>query len=165
MIDYDDRIAMQGFRSDFKQLAARIVETDAAIAEKLAIEAGDQSLYIEKIWTADDQPIIYIVNHIPLWVFKDQFSLGELTQPGLTEPFFQFFRQECNAPVDHLTSCLFPQTIENCDLPKEFSANPLNTPVLVIEDVGFTREGTPVFHSIEHLLGVASKFETIRRIL
>jgi len=41
----------------------------------------------------------------------------------------------------------------------------LNTPVLVIEDVGFTSDGKPVFHSLEHLFGVASKYETIRRIL
>jgi GntR family transcriptional regulator len=165
MIDYDDRIAMQGFTSGFKQLGARIVGTDAGIADKLGIEVEGASLRIEKMWTADDQPIIYIVNHIPLWVFEGHFSKGELTQPGLTEPFFQFFREQCNTPIDHLTSCLIPQIVENCDLPEEFSANALNTPVLVIEDVGFTREGRPVFQSIEHLLGVASKFETIRRIL
>jgi len=165
MIDYDDRIAMQGFKSGFTQLDTRIVGTDAGIADKLAIEVGAKSLRIEKVWTADDQPIIYIVNHIPLWVFEGHFSQDELTQPGLTEPFFQFFRQECKIPVDHLTSCLLPQIVENCDLPDEFSAEAPNTPVLVIEDVGFTSEGKPVFYSLEHLLGAASKFETIRRIL
>jgi GntR family transcriptional regulator len=165
MIDYDDRIAMQGFKSGFKQLDTRIVKTDAGIADKLEIKAGEKSLRIEKVWTADAQPIIYIVNHIPLWVFEGHFTDDEIIKSGLTEPFFRFFRQECNTPIDHLASCLIPQIIENCDLPEEFSAEPLNTPVLVIEDVGFTNEGKPVFHSLEHLLGVASKFETIRRIL
>jgi DNA-binding GntR family transcriptional regulator len=141
------------------------VQPEAEIAEKLELETGQLSLQIKKVWTADDQPIIYIVNHIPLWVFEDHFSREEITQPGLTEPFFQFFRQRCNTPVDHLTSCLYPQTVGSCDLPDLFSTYQSNTPVLVIEDVGFTGEGRPVFHSLEHLFGVASKYETIRRIL
>jgi GntR family transcriptional regulator len=165
MIDFDDRIAMQGFQAGFDQLEAIIAPTDAGISAKLEIEEGAQTLQIKKIWTADDQPIIYIINHIPLWVFDDHYSFDEIIQPGLTEPFFQFFRQKCNTPIDHLTSCLFPQTVENCQLPGEFSGYALNTPVLVIEDVGFTSDGKPVFHSLEHLFGVASKYETIRRIL
>jgi GntR family transcriptional regulator len=165
MIDFDDRIAMQGFKTGFKQLSARIVVTESEIAGKLEVDTDSQSLRIEKIWTADDEPIIYIVNHIPLWVFESHFSQKEILKPGLTEPFFQFFSKVCNTPIDHLTSCITPEIVENCDLPDEFSTRGLNTPVLMIDDVGFTSEGRPVFHSIEHLFGVASKFETIRRIL
>lgn len=164
LIDFNERITMHGFTPGFKQLNARIITTEPDIAGKLEIEPGSQSLWIEKIWTADDQPIIHIINHLPLWLFEDRFSSTEITQPAFTEPFFQFFKVECNTPVDHLTSSLIPQIVENSDLPEEFSDVPPNTPVMVIEDVGFTSDGRPVFHSIEHLLGVASKFETIRRI-
>ena len=164
MIDFDDRITMQGYQPGFKQLDSRIVGTEADIAGMLEIEAGSQSLCIKKIWTADDQPIIYIINHIPLWVFDNKFPQDELTQPGLTEPFFEFLEQECGTPIDHLTSSLTPCTVESCDLPEEFLAYSPATPVLVIEDVGFTSEGKPVFHSLEHLLGAASKFELIRKI-
>jgi GntR family transcriptional regulator len=165
MIDFDDRITMQGYKPGFIQRAARFVETKPEIAEKIEIEAGSRSLCIEKIWTADEQPIIFIINHIPLWVFENHYSLEEITQPGLTEPFFEFLESKCNTPVDHLASSLTPCNVEACDLPEEFSAYPPSTPVLLIEDVGFTGEGKPVFHSLEHLLGPASKFELIRKIL
>lgn len=165
MIDFDDRISMQGFEPGFIQREARFVETDADIAEKIEVETRSRSLCIEKIWTADEQPIIYIINHIPLWVFEKYFSPQEITQPGLTEPFFEFLENECKTPIDHLTSSLTPCNVEECDLPDEFSNYSPTTPVLVIEDVGFTSEGKPVFHSLEHLLGAASKFELIRKIL
>lgn len=165
MIDFDDRIAMQGFKAGFEQLEASIAPTDAGITTKLELEGGEQTLQIKKIWLADDQPIIYIINHIPLWIFEGHFSQDEIMQPGLTEPFFQFFRQKCNTSIDHLTSCILPQTVARCELPETFSGYPLDTPVLVIEDVGFTREGKPVFHSLEHLFGAASRYETIRQIL
>ena len=165
MIDFDDRIAMQGFKPGFQQLDTRITGTDAEVAEKLEIGVGDHTLRVEKIWTADGNPIIFIINHIPLWVFEDHFSREEIMQPGLTEPLFQFLSQKCNLPIAELSSCLHPQIMGKCDLPEVFSLGGPNTPLLLIEDVGFTRDGRPVFHSIEHLLGVASKFETIRRIL
>ena len=165
MIDFDDRITMQGFKAGFKQLDAKIVEMDDEVASSLDMEAKEQCLCIKKLWTADDQPIIYIENHIPMWVLKSHLSWDELTRPGLTEPFFQFFSRTCNTPVDHLASSIVPRIWEECQLPEEFSVYAPNTPVLIIEDVGFTYDGRPVFHSIEHLLGVASKFETIRRIL
>ena len=138
---------------------------DEDIAVKLENVAGSQALRIEKIWTADEQAIIYIINHIPLWVFENHFSSEEITRPGLTEPFFEFLETECNNPIDHLTSSLTPCNVEACDLPDEFSSYSPTTSVLVIEDVGFTPEGKPVFHSIENLLGPASKFELIRKIL
>jgi GntR family transcriptional regulator len=165
MIDFDDRIRMQGYQPGFKQLDARIIGTDEDIARKLEIEEGNPSLRIEKIWTADDQPIIYIINHIPLWVFGNHFSREEIIQPGLTEPLFEFFERDCNTQVDYLTSSLTPCSVDLCDFPEEFSAYPQRTPVLVIEDVGFTSDEKPVFHSLEHLLGAASKFELIRKIL
>lgn len=165
VIDFNDRITKQGFKSGFKQVDAKVVTTDADIANKLGIDAGSPTLRIEKIWTADDQPNIYVVNHIPLWVFEGHSSIDEITQPGLTEPFYLFFMQKCNIRIDYLNSCLLPEIVDNCDLPEEFSAYPLNTPVLVIEDIGFTAEGKPVFHSLEHLLGAASRIETVRRVL
>jgi GntR family transcriptional regulator len=165
MIDFDDRISMQGYQPGFKQLDAGFVHTEKEIAENLEIEPGSQSLCIKKIWTADKQPIIYIINHIPLWVFENHFDREEITQPGLTEPFFEFLEKQCHTPVDHLASSLTPCNVSECDLPVEFSEYSSTTPVLLIEDVGFTGEGKPVFHSMEHLLGPASKFELIRKIL
>jgi GntR family transcriptional regulator len=165
MIDFDDRITMQGFQPGFIQRDAYFVETAEDIAEKLELEAGSRSLRLEKIWTADEQPIIYIINHIPIWVFENTYSQQEIIQPGLTEPFFEFLEKNCNSPIDHLTSSLSPCNVEACELPGEFSIYSATTPVLVIEDIGFTSEGKPVFHSHEHLLGAASKFELIRKIL
>ena len=164
VMDFDDWIATQGYKSGFKQLDAKIVATGADIACKLDIDVESPSLRLEKIWTADGQPIIHNVSHIGVWVFDGNFIQDEITQPGLTEPFFLFLKQRCNVRVDYLTSYIFPEIINHCDLPEEFSAIAANTPGLVVEDVGFTVEGRPVFHSIGHLFGMASKIETLRRV-
>ena len=164
MIDFNDRITIQGFKPGFKQLNAQFVNPSLELSQVLEIDSQAETLQIKKVWTADDLPIIYIVNHIPLWVFGNDYSRDEILQPGYTEPFFQFFRHQCKKPIDYLTSCLTPEIVENCNLPGDFSSYAMNTPLLVIEDVGFSTQGIPVFHSLEHLLGPARKFETIRRV-
>jgi GntR family transcriptional regulator len=164
VMDFDDWIAKQGYTPGFKQLDGKIVATGADIACKLDIDTDSLSLRLEKIWTADGQPIIYNISHICLWVFNGNFIQDEITQPGLTEPFFLFLKQSCNVHVDYLTSCIYPEMINHRDLPEVFTAIATNTPGLVVEDVGFTVEGRPVFHSIGHFLGKASKIETLRRV-
>jgi len=164
-IDFNDRISLQGFQPGFEQVSAAIVDSDQEIAGLLNMEAEIQALRVEKLWTADGQPIVYIINHLPLAIFEGRFSQDDLLKPGFTEPLFWFLRQKCNLPVDHLTSCITPAIVSECPLPDNFSEYDNNTSLLVIEDVGFTAEGRPVFHSREHLLGPAKKFETIRRIL
>lgn len=165
VMDFGDWISRQGCRVGFKQLDARIFDSEAHIASRLNIDPGSQSLRLEKVWTADGQPIIHLVTYVCLWIFEGIFSPDELTLPGLTEPFFQFLDQKCNTRVDYLASSIFPKKVSQCNLPADFVLVKPNTPLLVVEDIGFTAEGKPVFYSIEHLLGIACKMQTLRRVL
>ncbi len=165
MIDFNDRIAMQGFQPGFRQLSAEILAPGKEIARLLEMDENEKTLRAEKIWTADDQAIIYIINHLPIKSFEGRFDIAEILTPGFTEPLFWFLRQRCHIPIDHLASCITPEIVGNCQLPEDFSGYENTYPLLVIEDVGFTADGRPVFHSMEYLLGPARKFETIRRVL
>jgi GntR family transcriptional regulator len=165
LIDFEDRIERQGYIPGFRQLNAEIVNLDVTMAKKLDVNTGSQGLRIHKIWMADDQPIVFIINHIPLWVFENHISLDEVLQPGFTEPFFQFFHTRCFKKVTHLSSSIWPSQFKDCNLPPEFAAHDPCESILLVEDIGFTAEGTPIFTSLEHLIGIASRFETIRRVL
>lgn len=164
-IDFEDRIASYGHKPGFHQLGAKIVENGPLIAGKLDVEIGSRSLEINKIWTADDEMIVYIINHIPLWVFDNRLTTDEVLQPGITEPFFRFFNIKCNQKITHLSSAIYPCLVKDCGLPAEFESHDPNEPILLVEDIGFTLESRPAFHSLEHLFGIASRFETIRRVL
>jgi len=164
-IDFEERIANFGHKPGFRQLKASIVETGAEIAEKLEIEVGSPTLEIHKIWTADDEAIVYIINHIPLWIFENYVSQEEALQPGTTEPFFRFFNIKCGNPITHLASAITPHLAKDCELMNEFGSHEPNEPILLVEDIGFTAQGRFAFHSLEYLFGIASRFETIRRVL
>ena len=165
VLDFDDWISRLGYKPGIMQLDARIIEADIMVAGKLNIDPASRSLRLEKIRTADALPIIHCVCYLPLWVFEDYFSDDEIINPGLTEPFFQFLAQRCNIRVDYLISCIFPKICSDCDLPEEFSSILSVTPLLRVEDVGFTDDGRPIFLSIEHRFGIASNFEALRYVL
>jgi DNA-binding GntR family transcriptional regulator len=164
-VNFEDRIASLGMTPGFQQLQARMVFTALELANKLEIEPGSPCLQIHKLWTADEQPIIYIINHIPVWVFAERFSQEEVLQPGFTEPIFDFFTQRLGHRVSHLTSAIWPCRAGACNLPAAFSRLDPDEPVLMVEDIGISEEGLPAFHSLEHLVGIASRFETVRRVM
>jgi GntR family transcriptional regulator len=165
LMDFDDWISRQGYKPGFTQLDARIVTTDILVAAKLNIDPDSRSLRLEKIRTADGLPVFHSICYLPSWVFEDYYSEDEIIRSGLTEPFFQFLMQKCNVRVDYLISSINPGIINDCDLPAEFSSIIADTPLLLIEDVGCTADGRPIFHSIEHRFGIASKIEALRRVM
>jgi DNA-binding GntR family transcriptional regulator len=128
------------------------------------MDEDSRALRLEEVWTSDDAPLIHHVSHVCLWVFEGRFVEDEITHPGFIEPFFQFIKNRCDVRIDYLTSSLRTEFPSNCNLPADLISHAFNTPVLVVENVGFTGEGKPVYHSIEHLLGPAAKVETLRRL-
>jgi len=84
--------------------------------------------------------------------------------PGVTEPFFEFFAQQCNTDVKYLTSTISPELAEKCQLPDFFNFDDPHAPILIIEDIGYDENDAPVFLSLEYLAGEASSFHVIRHV-
>jgi len=164
LLDVQERISARGFTPGFIQLKSEIIEADEEIAEKLYVDKGNPILHIHKVFTADDQPIIMFVNYIPAEVFQECLSLEQALEPGATEPFFEFFSKRCSRNVKYLTSFIKPKVSKNCGLPDIFHFEDPNTPLLIVEDIGYDGNDDPVFFSLEYLVGEASSFHVIRHV-
>ena len=163
-VDVMNRISTQGYEPGFKQLGAKIITADENLADKLDIDPGSSVLHVQKIFTADDEPIIYFENYIPSWVYQDDIDDEEILKAGATEPFFKFFSQKCGQEVKFLTSIIRPDLVENHTLPTEFENLPPHTPVLFVEDLGYSTENAVLFMSKEHLFKDASNFYVVRQV-
>ncbi|MBC8506657.1 MAG: GntR family transcriptional regulator [Anaerolineales bacterium] len=164
LLDVHERISARGFAPGFVQIRSEIIEAEQDIAEKLSVEVGSSILHIHKVFTADDEPIIMFVNYIPGGVFQECLTIEQALEPGVTEPFFEFFAQQCNTNVKYLTSVITPEVAKNCQLPDLFKFDDPHTPILVIEDIGYDENDSPVFLSMEYLVGDASSFHVIRHV-
>lgn len=164
LLDVQERVSARGFKPGFKQLKSEVIEADEDIAEKLYVEIGSPILHIHKVFTADDEPIIMFVNYIPAAIFQECLTLEQALEPGATEPFFEFFSKRCSRSVKYLTSFIKPKNVKDCELPDIFRFEDPNTPLLVVEDIGYDGNDEPVFFSMEYLVGEASSFHVIRHV-
>jgi GntR family transcriptional regulator len=164
VIDIHERIAARGFKPGFRQLEANIVEVDEVLSAHLDVTVGSKLLNVHKVFTADDNPIIYFINYIPEWVFLGFMTVEKALEPGITEPFFEFFADRCRNPVKYLTSIIKPEILQNCKLPEGLEFGDPNATLLVIEDIGYDEGDTPLFFSIEHLVKEASTLHVIRHV-
>lgn len=164
LTDITTRIASHGFEPGFEQIAAHIVALDPTLSELLEVEPGSQAVEIHKIFTADGEPLIYFLNHISAWVYEGKLTNEQIVQPGITEPFFQFFSEKCGCAISYMTSTIRPALAGNCTLPEGLAFDGEDAPILLIEDIGYDDRDRPIVHSMEHLAREASRFELVRRI-
>ncbi len=161
-ISFLELIARNGLEPGFRQIGASVIEADPDLAQVLEVAPGSQVLHVRKLFTADGTPVIYVVNHIPAWVYRDCFTLEEAVRPGTTEPIFEFLEQRCGQRVERYVASVRAAVMRNCDLQDvDLPYEPLS-PVLVIDEVGYSPDGRPVHHSIEHHPDNWMTFELIR---
>lgn len=161
-IDFPNLIADNGYEPGFEQLRTELVDPSPEQLENFKLTSGDKLLEIEKVFLADGDPIIYCINHIPEWVFREAFPGEAVFMPGLTEPILEFLEQKCGQSIAYYLSSVRADILKNCCVPKIFKKMEANTPVLVIDEIGFNRDEQPVHQSIEFHPGNRMNFKLIR---
>jgi GntR family transcriptional regulator len=162
-IEFRNLIKENGYEPGYRELSSEIVPADEAILADLQLEAGSQVLKIRKIFTANHDPIIYVINHIPFWVFEDILTPEEATNPGNTERFIEFFEGTCNQRISHFISTVKAEIFENIDAPDILIHDGPNTPVLVINETGYNGRDKPILSSHEFHPGDWMTFRMMRR--
>jgi DNA-binding GntR family transcriptional regulator len=162
--DVEERISSRGYKPGFKQLSAKIIPADKTLVEQLDIPLESPVLNVHKLFTADEEPIIYFENFIPEWVYKSCLSEDQVLEPGVTEPFFQFFAHECKSEIKFLASVIHPMILKDCGLPADFDVYDPVTAVLYVEDIGYSNDNAAIFLSKEYLFEDASNFYVIRQV-
>jgi GntR family transcriptional regulator len=164
-IDFLKLITSSGFSAEFTELFSRIIIPPEDVLRKLDLDQGQRVLEVHKVFTADGNPVIYSLNYVPEWVFQDHISVDLVLIPGATEPFFSFFRDLCKCELKYYLSDVY------VGMPTDFPliTEPMNvtqdTPILVIDEVGFDTQERPVNYAIEYLPGNRMRFSLVRKCL
>jgi len=162
-VNFYDLIRDNGFCPRYSQLRAEIIPAPADVAQNLHLEPNQRVLIIEKMFFADEVPIIYCINHIPAWVFENIFADEEVVRPDLIEPnFINFFEEKCHQRINYFISDVHADALENCDIPHFLPKKGSHTSVLVINEIGYNGQDQPIMQSIEYHPGNRMKFKLIR---
>jgi len=161
-IDFFNLISENGCQPGYQQLSAQILPPSEPIAQALALTPDEQVLTIEKLFFADDEPIIFCINHFPVWVYQEYCTPDEILQPGQTEPLDAFLKNCCHQTLAYYISSVQAHTVQDEPLPDAFSKLDPHTPLLIIHNTGFNNTDRPVYQSIEYHPGNRMDFKFIR---
>ena len=130
-------------------------------AQALEINVGDEVVEFHKIFTADGEHVIYLVNIIPEWVLGEAAKKELINSPEVTEPIFDFLRDRCDQDLIYYLSTMSVDTMGNC--PCKGVLFERNTPALLFDEVGHNQDDIPIMHSIHYYPGDKMKFSLVRR--
>jgi GntR family transcriptional regulator len=162
-IEFPKFIAAHGFKPGSKQLSAEFILPTDALLDKLQLDPYSQVLKIRKIFTANDDPIGYVINHIPTWVIEGTYTREEVVRPGVTDNFFEFFDEKCRQPILHFIATVEAESFNNTDMPDMLAHKGPYTPVQIIDQIGYNEDNKPVVSTCEYHTGNWMTFQLIRR--
>jgi GntR family transcriptional regulator len=139
-LSYLAMIESAGARAGMRVLDA-VFEQSSKIDGPLQLSRGEKVLAVERVRTADEQPVIYSRDRIPARLLRTDLDLKNL-DPSL----FALLSSSGHA-ADHATATLHAVASTSC------TAKVLGVrrgkPLLYIEEIDYGRDGTPVMLSRE----------------
>lgn len=139
-LSYLAMIETAGARAGMRVLDA-VLEQSSKIDSPLQLSQGDTVLAVERVRTADDQPVIYSRDRIPARLLRADLDLQNL-DPSL----FGLLSSSGHA-ADHATATL--RAVASTSRTAKVLGVRRGKPLLYIEEVDYDREGTPVMLSRE----------------
>ncbi len=147
-VEFNDLISRFGFKPEVLFPSVELDQVDEQLAESLQISPGDKILRSKKIFTADDVPVIYVINSIPAFLFPEGLLQQVLESPEITEPLYEFFEEQFGKRIEYHVASLKATTAGRADFPDL----PLDDsePLLLVEEVAYNAEEMALWHSKEY---------------
>jgi GntR family transcriptional regulator len=139
-LSYLAMIESAGAHAGMRVLEAAFEQT-TKIDGPLQLSRGEKVLAVERVRTADDQPVIYSRDRIPARLLNDDLDLESL-DPSL----FALLRSSGYA-ADHATATL--RAVASTSLTAKVLGVRRGKPLLYIEEIDYDRTGTAVMLSRE----------------
>ncbi len=143
--DFSVLISGAGYTPGVQVLRATPAFAGSLECERLDVDEGSPLLRVEKVFTADGDPVIYVLNLLPHRILGDGLFTEVQRRPELTEPIYTFLDDTCGQRVDYHIATLTAILARDSDIAIP-NIDPI-TPLLTMSSIGHDRDGRPVFES------------------
>lgn len=147
-------ITDHGYTPGTKELYFDIRTASEEISKKLGSKIPIEVLYIERVRTANESPIIFVENYIP---YED--GMLEDYARNKYDSLFNFLDKY--TPIS-FSSCLINSVLSNDRLNEKLSLNEQRA-LLLLEQIHYSVEGKPVYYSDSFFITDKLEFNLIRR--
>lgn len=162
-IEFSKLIEENGFEPGYIHISSEFIDANKAIQNQLQLKDNEKVLKITKVFTANQDPIIYVINHIPAWLLKNKATHKQALKPEFTKDFKNFFELVCEQQVSYFISQVRADLFENINPPEALSIYQPQTPTLIIDQIGYNSVERPIISTTEYHPGNWMTFNIIRR--
>jgi GntR family transcriptional regulator len=156
-----DLITASGHAADCKLLAATAIPVPSqTIAERLGISNQEQVISINKLFFADDIPVIYSHTLLPGQLLETDEQNLNLTEEAFRDPIYKVLAERCGHKVHHQTSEI-KAVLADMSLAELLDCR-AGDPLLQVEETGYSQAQTALFYALHHFRGDQVSFRQIR---
>lgn len=101
--EFTHLIELSGFKAAIDTVAVRREAASPDLARRLSVRAETPVLTTRKVFLADGQPAIFVIENITVSLIRESFDDAELSRP-----IFEFLDNRCHVRVDYIVSEIIP---------------------------------------------------------
>jgi GntR family transcriptional regulator len=146
-----EMIALAGFEPGTAEAGIRVERATPDLAGELQIPQGEEVLVLERVRTADMQPVVWTVDTVPTRLFGSRDPKDVLEELG---SLYEYLEHELGLRLLHGRASLRPAAA-NSEVAEKLNIEE-GTPIMLITQTDYNEDDRPVSHSIEYHL--ADKF-------
>lgn len=156
--EYNELISEVGANPVPDNISVHTAEASPDIAKSLNIDDGERVLVLERRMLADNVPVIYSTDYIPLYIFAgvDYHNFDWVI------PIFDLLEKHCGISV--VTDIAEIKAVMGDDIiRKKLNVND-NKPLIMLDEIGYSKLGHPIMRSFEYYTDFFN-FTVLRRKL
>jgi GntR family transcriptional regulator len=157
IVPYETLIREHGYTPSIQLLCADEQPADAVTAGQLRVEPGEKLLVIQKLFQADDKPVIFTQTYLPAQLIKCPFNFDDLGAP-IFEFLPKFCRQELAYYLSEIVPLIAPAwLVDRLDLPQP------DTAILSFEELIHNQTNEPIAKATSYFRNDLLRLRLIRR--
>ena len=154
---YESMLRAHGYDPSTCIISVEEKPADAPTARELNLRKGEPVLTIQKLFLADDEPVIFTLNHIPAQIIKRPY-----TPDDFRLPMYQFLPEFCQQHLTYYLSEIVPM------LAPPWLAKMLHLPgqtgaLISFAEVGYNQDNIPILIACSHFRDDLVRLRLIRR--
>ncbi len=153
---YEAVLEAHGYEPSVQLVDVRQAQPSEALRTLLELEADENVLILQKMFSQDSEPIIFTENHIPC-----RFVPEEIDEELLTIPVYELVEDCCGQQLNYYLSEVVPMIADE-ELAELLHVD-LNTPLLALEETGYNDDNEPIFWARSLFRDDLVRFRMIRR--
>ncbi len=157
IVPYSTLIEEQGYRPTVELIGVEKKSVSSDLIEKFDSDPADSMLVIQKLFRANDQPVIFTHTIIPTHLIKQTYTTADLLKPT-----YNFLPNFCGETLAYFLTDIVP-LIATDALTEKLGLPATPTPLLSFEEMGYNQDNQLVAKAASYFRDDLLRLRLIRR--